>query len=170
MVDIEARWLSQDDSGSGMYGIIIGPSKLKPIPPEQPEVEERLDEFRRWQRILPQLDVPPPSFIGHVLGFEKDSVKFGSMHVRFFTRQATGMATAQILGIYTVDNNYRKVGITRSSMLRQMMEEFLRQAKEHKTQSVEIEKVDAEDEDLTMILKELDFARYQTTYAMRRTI
>lgn len=47
---------------------------------------------------------------------------------------------------------------------------FLRQARDQKVQSVEIERVDADDEDLTMVLKELGFARYQTMYMMRRTI
>jgi hypothetical protein len=166
---IESKWLEQAYLG-GQYGLIMGPTQPhEPAPWEKKENPE--DEvFDKWERELPQLDVPPPSFVGHVLGFEKDGIKLGSIHVRFSKKRIDGTRKAEVRGVYTKDNDYRKAGITRSSMLRQMMEEFLRQAKEHKVQSIEMEWVDAEDEDLTMILKELGFERYQTTYKMRKAI
>lgn len=164
---IESRWLGQDDL-YGQYGLIMGP----PLETTHHEKWERPEDdvFNGWERALPQLDIPAPSFIGHVLGFEKDGIKLGSIHVRFSTKSLDGTRRAEVLGIYAKDNDYRMAGITRSSMLHQMMEEFLRQAKESKTQSVEMVKVDAEDEDLTMVLKELSFERCQTTYMMRKTI
>jgi len=68
-----------------------------------------------------------------------------------------------------VDNNYRKIGETRASALRQMLEGFLRQAEGHKTQLIEVRGVEAEDEDLVDALKQLGFKRYTTSYAMRKT-
>jgi len=168
---IESRWLGQADL-SGQYGLIMGPIETTPPVKTPYEIEKgpEVEVFSKWERTLPQLDIPPPSFVGHVLGFEKDGIKLGSIHVRFSKRRSDGTRRAEVIGIYTKDNDYRKAGMVRSSMLRQMMEEFLRQAKEHKVQSIELEKVDAEDEDLTMVLKELGFERYQTTYLMRKTI
>ncbi len=167
MKEIEAKWLSQDDIKDGVYGIVAGPVEPRPdeVLPEDPQ-------FNNWQETLPMLEMPPRSFFGHILGFEKDGAKLGSIHVRFCYRrkpEARG-ATAQILGIYTVDNNYRKIGLTRSSLLQHMMEEFLRQFKENHGQSVEIDIVNAEDEDLVNVLKKLGFERCLTTYMMRTTI
>jgi len=163
---IDTRWLGQADL-LGQYGLIMGP--LGPAPHEKWESPED-DIFDRWGRELPQLDMPPPSFFGHALGFEKDGIKLGSIHIRFNRKSMDRTRRVEVLGIFTKDNDYRKVGITRSTLLRQMMEELLRQAEEHKVQSIEMEKVDAEDEDLTMVLKELGFERYQTTYKMRKAI
>jgi hypothetical protein len=174
MANIEAGWLSQADMEDGSWWFYrpmksqFWEMKKEELLPSEPADEPH--EFYNWERTLPQPNVPLPNFFGYFLGFKKDGIKLGAIHVRFCKRVATGMTTAQILGLFTVDNNYRDTGISRISMFRQMMEEFLRQAKEHKTQSIEMEKVDAEDEDLTSVLKELGFERYQTTYMMQKII
>jgi len=163
---IEYKWLCQADL-LGQYGLILGPPGS--VPPEKWERPED-KVFDGWEKELPQLDMPPPSFFGYVIGFEKDGIKLGSIRVRFSKKSLDGTRRAEVLGIFTKDNDYREAGITRGSMLQKMIEEFLRQVKEHKTQSVELEKVDAEDEELVMVLKEFGFERYQTTYAMQKTI
>jgi len=130
---IESRWLGITDL-NGQYGLILG------VPLEQAPYarEERPEDevFDGWEKTLPQLDMPPPSYFGYVIGFEKNGIKLGSMHVRFSKKRLDGTRTVEVLGMFTVDNNYRKIGETRALALRQMLEGFLIQAKGHKTQSI----------------------------------
>jgi hypothetical protein len=169
MEKIESKWLNQEDINKQEHGFIAGPVKT-PLVEKKEEYTQERQKFYNLQKKIPQLEVPPPSFFGHTIGYEKNAVKLGSIHLRFHVRSATNIATAQILGIYTVDNNYKKIGETRQSLLRKMMNELLEQLQENGTEQVEIDRAYSEDQDLVNVLKDLDFKRISTSYLMRKTI
>jgi len=80
------------------------------------------------------------------------------------------MAIARILSIWVLADGYRQIGETKASALRQMMEEFTKQARDHHVQTILVDAINAEDEDLVNVLKQLGYERYLTTYMMRATI
>ncbi len=63
-----------------------------------------------------------------------------------------------------------KIGETRASVLRQMMEEFARQARGHHVETVLVDQMNAEDADPVNVLKQLGYERYLTTCMMRAMI
>ena len=179
MEEITARWLGQVEVRNGEYGILLGGPRKPPLKPEEsphavPEDRPRLEEFEKWTDSLPRLEMPPPDFFGHVLGFEKDGVKLGSMHIRLATGAQKGTqkvtAIARILSIWVLADGCRQIGETRTSVLRRMMEEFTRQARDHHVRTILVDGISAEDEDLVNVLKQLGYERYLTTYMMRATI
>ena len=167
MGKIDTRWIGQQDLDKKEHGMIATSKHLQPI--DESPTEER-QGFYDWQGRLPQLEMPPHSFFGHVSGFEENGVGLGSIHLRFFVRRATNTATAQVTDIFTVDNNYRKIGETRQSVLRQMIKELLGQLREHGVELVEVVRVYSGDQALVNVLKELTFERAATTYMMQKKL
>jgi len=176
---ITAKWLRQSEVRHGEYGILLGGPKKPSLKPEEsphavPEDKPRLQDFGKWIESLPRLEIPPPDFFGHILGFEKNGVKLGSMHIRLAIGARKGtervMAIARILSIWVLADGYRQIGETKASALRQMMEEFTKQARDHHVQTILVDAINAEDEDLVNVLKQLGYERYLTTYMMRATI
>ena len=176
---ITGKWLIQAEVRHGEYGILLGGPKKPPLKPEEtprtaPEDSPRLQELQAWIESLPKLEMPPPELFGHVLGFERNGVKLGSMHIRLATGAQKGtrkvIAIARILSIWVLPEGCGQIGEARGSVLRQMMEEFTRQAREHHVYTVLVDAINAEDEDLVNVLKQLGYERYLTTYMMRTTI
>jgi hypothetical protein len=176
---IEAKWLTQPEAQHGEYGILLGGPSKTPLGPEEvpstsPEDRPKHKELRALTESLPRLEMPPAVFPGHVLGFEKSGVKLGSIQVHLCTGNEVGtrkvIAIARVLSIWVVDQDCQEIRETRASVLRQMMEEFTRQVKEHHVQTIVIERANADDEDLISLLKGLGYERYMTTYLMRTTI
>ncbi len=177
--DIQAHWLAQQEAGHGEYGILWGGPRRPPLKPEEtpyaaPEDKPKHEELWEWIESLPKLTSPPAGFSGYVLGFEKNGVKLGSIHARLSTGSEIGtrkvIAIAKILTISVLSQGCKEIKETRASVIRQMMEEFTRQAREHHVQTIVVERASAEDEDLINVLKELGYERYMTTYLMRTTI
>ncbi len=180
MSKIEAKWLTQTEAQHGEYGILMGgPSKppIKPKPQTPLEDRPKHKQMLEWRDSLPKLEIPVeaiPYLSGHVLGFEKEGIKLGSIHIRLSTGNERGtkrvITLANIMSINVVEQNCRRIGETRTSVLRQMIEEFTKRAKENHIQTIVVERANADDEDLINVLKELGYERYLTTYLMRITI
>lgn len=175
---IEAKWLTQAEVQHGDYGFMMGGPRRPPREPEPSTSPEDIPTHREmlaWKESLPKIEVPKKVlsdlFGVHVLGFEREGVKLGSMHVTFSTGSEVGtervVSLAKIRSIHVLSRNCREVGETRASVLRRMMEEFTRLAREHGIQTIIVERANAEDEELMDVLKGLDFERYMTTYLMR---
>lgn len=177
MNNIQAKWLTKTEAQHGEYGILVGGPRRPPTGPEpsaEPEDKPRHRELLAWRDSLPKIEIPAEVLSGHVLGFEKDGVKLGSIHVRFTTGSEVGttrvISLAQILSINVLGQNCQRIRKTRTSVVRQMMEEFTKLAKEHNVHTIIVQRANAEDRDLVRVLKELSYERYMTTYLMRTTI
>jgi hypothetical protein len=180
MSRIEAKWLTQAEAQHGEYSILIGGPSRPPIKPElqtTPGDKDKHMKMLEWRDSLPKMEVPAeaiPYLSGYVLGFEQEGVKLGSIHIRLSTGNERGtkrvITLANIMSINILEQNCRKIGETRASVIRQMIEEFTKKAKEHHIQTIVVERVNADDEDLVNVLKEMDYERYMTTYLMRTMI
>ncbi len=178
MDGIEAKWLSQAEVQHGDYGFMMGGPRrprIEPEPSTLPEDKPKHRAMLAWKESLPRIEVPEKVlsdlFGVHVLGFEREGVKLGSMHVTFSTGSEVGaervISLAKIRSVHVLSRNCREIGETRASVLRLMVEEFTRLAREHGIQTIVVERANAEDEDLIDVLKALDYERYMTTYLMR---
>lgn len=131
MNHIEARWLTQTEAQHGEYGILMGGPRKTPVKPKPhtvPEDRAKNKALWEWRDSLPKIEAPlqaVPALLGNVLGFEKDGIKLGSIHVRFNTGRQRGLARAiamaNVFSIHVLDQNCRRIGEARASVLRKMM-------------------------------------------------